>query len=294
MTLLSIVIPVYNSENTIGRTLDSLERMSFESRALAEVVIVNDGSEDRSMELVESKKQGLSPLNVVVVVQENMGTGAARNAGLDHSKGEWVLFLDSDDELASDPVPSILKSQDATALGYSVMLWKDMKCQRKRRPDFITMKNHLNVLTAGNGNMVSAIIFKKNGIRSFFDTGFRYMEDWLFWIMNPLIFERMKLVSDNISAVIHVHKGNKSSNYEMNGRYKKNVADKLLTEMGEILTRKQKNNLLIHSEIGRILQGGNISFKAFFLFPCNIVLYGKLIIYSVLRTNISRFDIYGP
>jgi len=77
------------------------------------------------------------------------------------------------------------------------MLYKDLKFQRKRRPVPITMKNHFNVFTAGNANMVSSIIFKKNKICSFFDAGFRYMEDWLFWIMNPLIFEKMELFTDN-------------------------------------------------------------------------------------------------
>jgi len=79
----------------------------------------------------------------------------------------------------------------------------------------------------------------------------------------------------------------------MNGRFKKKLADKILAESGRILTRKQKNNLLIHSQIGRILQGEKISFRALLLFPCNGVLYGKLIIYSILRTNFTKFDIYG-
>jgi glycosyltransferase involved in cell wall biosynthesis len=56
MPLLSIIIPAYNSEKTIGRSLESLNKMFCESKKLAEVVVVDDGSTDKSMEIVTTKK----------------------------------------------------------------------------------------------------------------------------------------------------------------------------------------------------------------------------------------------
>lgn len=293
MALLSIIIPFHNSQKTIGRTLESLNRLAPESKELTEVVIVDDGSEDRSMDIVESKKNDLLPLNLVILKQQNQGTAAARNTGLEQCKGEWIFFLDSDDELSFDPIPYILKASDASTIGFSVRLYKDLKPRGIRRPVFVTLENHLDVFTAGNPFFPSNIIFKKNRIQSFFYKDFLYLEDWLFWITNPFIFEKMKIFRTEVSALIHVHGRNKSADYAMNGKYRKRVADKILTDLSDRLKRKQRNNLLINSQIGLILLGEKISVKTFLLFPCNVILYLKLIIYFFLREKFAKLDIYG-
>jgi glycosyltransferase involved in cell wall biosynthesis len=291
--LLSIIIPIYNSERTIGRTLESLNRISQESKELTEVVIVDDGSQDRSPEIVELKKNELLPLNLVILKQQNQGTAAARNTGLEQCKGEWIFFLDADDELAFDPITYIQKSPDASALGFSVKFYKDLKCRGIRHPVLVTLKNHLDIFTAGNGFTASSIVFKREQIRSMFDTDFIYMEDWLFWIKNPLIFEDMKIFRREISAIINLHERSKSSHYIMNGKYRKKVADKILDKFSNRLTYKQRNNLLIQSRIGLIQQKEKITLDTFLLFPCNALLYAKLIIFFLLRGYFAKFDLYG-
>jgi glycosyltransferase involved in cell wall biosynthesis len=293
MILLSIIIPVYNAEKTIGRALDSLDRMSRKSKELTEVVIVDDGSQDGGAKIAESKKKGLSPLKVVLIKQENQGSAGARNTGLEHSSGEWIFFLDADDELAFDPITYIQKSPNASALGLSVKFYKDLKCRGIQHPVLVTLKNHLDVFTSGNGFTASSIVFKREQIRSMFDTDFIYMEDWLFWIKNPLIFEDMRIFRGEISAIINLHERNKSSNYIMNGKYRKKVADKILVNLGGRLTRKQKNNVLIQSQIGLIQQGKKIAFDTFLRFPCDVMLYAKLVIFFLLRGNFAKFDLYG-
>jgi len=293
MPLLSIIIPVYNSEKTIGRSLESLNKMFYESKKLAEVVVVDDGSTDKSMEIVTTKKNALSPLSIDIITQENKGTGAARNFGLKKCKGIWIFFLDADDELAFDPIPYLKKSPDASSLGFSVQYYKGSKYKKSKLPVFINLKNHLDVLTAQNAFTASSIIFKKDLIQSPFDAAFLYLEDWSFWIMNPLIFEKMKIFSSETSAIIHAQGGNKSTNYIMGGKYRKIVADKILTNLGGRLTHKQKNNLLIQSQIGMIMQEKKIPLKTFLLFPCDAVLYSKLVIFFILRKKFAKLDIYG-
>ena len=85
---LSIIIPVYNVEAYVGQTLSSV----FDTTAnLAdfEVIVVNDGTDDGSMEVV---RQYADRQNLVILEQKNQGLSAARNCGLDHAKGEY-LFL---------------------------------------------------------------------------------------------------------------------------------------------------------------------------------------------------------
>ena len=77
------------------------------------------------------------------------------------------------------------------------------------------------------------------------------------------------------------------------GIYRKKIADEMLSTLCEKLTRKQKNNLLIQAQIGLLLQGKEMEIKNFIRFPCDIKLYGKLIVYVVLRRNFSKIDIYG-
>jgi glycosyltransferase involved in cell wall biosynthesis len=275
MFLLSIIIPFFDSEKTIDRSLDSLNRMSKESKELTEVIIVDDGSRDRGPEIVELRKETLLPLTVVLIRQENQGSAGARNTGLEHSSGEWIFFLDADDELAFDPIPYIQKSPDYSAFGFPVQWVRGSRPKRVIRPIFITPGNHLDVLTAANPFQPANFIIKRDRIRSLFDKSYIYLEDWMFWFENPSIFENIKIISKEISAFIHVHGENKSSNYEKVGIYRERIAGEIFARYGERLTHKQKNNLLIQAQIGLILQGKKIKLKNFFRFPCDIKLYGK-------------------
>ncbi|MFH2096516.1 MAG: glycosyltransferase family 2 protein, partial [Bacteroidota bacterium] len=235
MILLSIIIPVYNSEKTISRTLVSLNRMSRKSKELTEVIIVDDGSQDRSPEIVELRKETLLPLTVVLIRQENQGSAGARNTGLEHSSGEWIFFLDADDELAFDPIPYIQKSPDYSALGFTIQWYKKLKKWRVLRTILVNLEKHLDICTASVPFSLSNIVFKKDRINSVFDERFLYLEDWVFWIQNPSIFENMKVYKNIISAHIYAHGENKSSNYMILGIYRKKIADEMLSTLCEKL-----------------------------------------------------------
>jgi glycosyltransferase involved in cell wall biosynthesis len=90
--LISVIVPAFNAENTILRALESVERQSY--RPL-EVVVADDASNDRTVEIVE----GWSGLPVSVVKHaENQGPGATRNSGIRIAQGDYLAFLDADDE----------------------------------------------------------------------------------------------------------------------------------------------------------------------------------------------------
>lgn len=91
---LSVVIPVYNVEAYIGMCLDSIIRI-VEYDSECEIIIVNDGTLDHSMDVVKAHTAHYP--RIKLINQENQGLGAARNRGLQEAKGEYVYFLDSDD-----------------------------------------------------------------------------------------------------------------------------------------------------------------------------------------------------
>lgn len=91
---LSIIIPVYNVEKYVEKCVCSCRMQDF-SKNDYEIIIVNDGTKDNSMEVVNRAIEGAN--NISVLSQENRGLSVARNTGLAHAKGDYVWFVDSDD-----------------------------------------------------------------------------------------------------------------------------------------------------------------------------------------------------
>ena len=92
MSLISVIVPVYNVENYLERCLDSILGQTFRD---LEVILVDDGSEDRSGEICRSYAR--KDARIRYVRQENGGLGRARNRGIQMAEGEFILFVDSDD-----------------------------------------------------------------------------------------------------------------------------------------------------------------------------------------------------
>jgi len=95
---ISIIMPIYNVEPYIKQACDSIRTHWREG---LQVVLVDDGSTDRSMEIAT---WALSGLNVVAIAQQNQGLSVARNVGIKAATGDYLLFLDSDDYLLSMPI----------------------------------------------------------------------------------------------------------------------------------------------------------------------------------------------
>ena len=95
---LSIIVPVYNVEQYLVRCLESIVEEMCDDY---ELILVDDGSTDRSGEMCDDFAHQHPGLNVVVVHQPNGGLSAARNAGIDRARGEYITFVDSDDYIDS-------------------------------------------------------------------------------------------------------------------------------------------------------------------------------------------------
>jgi glycosyltransferase involved in cell wall biosynthesis len=89
----SVIIPLYNKSHCISRTLNSVLAQTYQN---IEIIVVDDGSTDSSPEIVKTFKDP----RIILIIQENKGPGAARNAGLRRATGKYIVFLDADDEWA--------------------------------------------------------------------------------------------------------------------------------------------------------------------------------------------------
>lgn len=109
MDLVSILIPVYNVEDHIGRCLTSVAAQSYPD---LEIILVNDGSSDRSGEICEAWAE--KEPRIRLLHQENRGVSAARNAGLAAASGEWIIQVDSDDYIAPRTVECMIRAARET------------------------------------------------------------------------------------------------------------------------------------------------------------------------------------
>ena len=108
--LVSIIVPAYQAERTIKRAVDSA--LSIPSDSI-EVIVVDDGSTDGTAGILDAIAAG--DCRVRVVRQENHGRSAARNKGFSAARGEWVMFLDSDDFLIFEAFGSLLERAENSA-----------------------------------------------------------------------------------------------------------------------------------------------------------------------------------
>lgn len=110
--MISVIVPMYNRENTIAKTLDSIYASDYKD---FEVIIVDDGSTDSSVEI--AKKY---PCDKIIRLSKNKGAGAARNVGAKSAEGDILLFIDSDVIIGRDTLQKIAESKaDATVGTYS-------------------------------------------------------------------------------------------------------------------------------------------------------------------------------
>lgn len=107
MAEVSIIVPVYNVERYLARCLDSCINQTFEN---IEIICVNDGSTDRSLEILEAYKKLDS--RIKIINKDNGGLSSARNAGVEVAVGKYILFLDSDDFISSVAVEKLYNNAE--------------------------------------------------------------------------------------------------------------------------------------------------------------------------------------
>lgn len=101
--LVSIIVPVYNAEEYLEECLDSILNQTYSN---LEVILINDGSTDKSLNIIESYAEKDSRIVFDTII--NSGPGACRNIGLDRFNGDFVMFVDSDDEICVDLIEILL------------------------------------------------------------------------------------------------------------------------------------------------------------------------------------------
>ena len=116
--IVSVVIPVYNIEGYIEKCLKSIVNQTYKN---IEIIVVNDGSTDKSQNIIDSFK-ALYGDKIISICQKNAGQSVARNVGVSRSSGEYIAFIDGDDYVESDYIEKLILTAEKRA-GRGCSMW---------------------------------------------------------------------------------------------------------------------------------------------------------------------------
>jgi glycosyltransferase involved in cell wall biosynthesis len=201
----SIVIPTYNRANLIGRTLATVQTQTL---GAFEALIVDDGSRDNTAEVVEPF---LSDTRFRYLPKENAERGAARNYGLDRARGEYVIFLDSDDLFHPEHLATLHAAITAQQPRPNFIATKyDFEREGKRRPSDVASLSAgpLGVDTFLGGNVLACNVCVRRENPGLFrfeeDRRFAAVEDWMFMLQNTQHGEVVQLL-DAVTLTMNDH-----------------------------------------------------------------------------------------
>lgn len=203
MPLISIIVPVYNAENTLYRCVDSILQQTFTDW---ELLLIDDGSKDSSGDICDEYARKDSRIRVFH--KENGGVSSARNLGLDNAKGEWITFVDSDDFLNLEALlnmTSVIGNSDlvlSSIREYDKVSYKDYIVSNittknvEETAKWLDMLNYFIVLITPYSKLLKTSIINNHNLR--FDIRFCSGEDSLFLYQYLYYVERVSCM-DSIS-----------------------------------------------------------------------------------------------
>lgn len=118
---ITIIIPIFNSANYLIPCLDSIVNQTYQN---LEIILVNDGSTDDSSKIIQDYRRKDS--RVIIVNQKNQGLSGARNSGLKHTTGDYVTFVDSDDQVTPHMIADLVHTIQSTHADISVCSFKEL------------------------------------------------------------------------------------------------------------------------------------------------------------------------
>lgn len=180
MSLISVVVPVYNAAPFLAKCVETILAQQVPE---LEVVLVDDGSKDNSLEICH--KYAEQDSRIKVVSKPNGGVSSARNCGLDNATGEWITFVDSDDWLAEGTLAEclaymeeydIIRFSTLDVFGNGRTHKRPVRYTKDWNEAFRQVVGHRTMIGIA-GTLYRRRLFAENNIR--FDTNIVYGEDWL-------------------------------------------------------------------------------------------------------------------
>lgn len=182
MPKISVIIPAYNSANTILETIASVQQQTFTD---FELIVINDGSTDNTLELLETIEDN----RLKIFSYTNGGLPVARNRGIAHSKGEFISFIDADDLWSKDKLElqseALLRNPKA-GVAYSWTMVIDEKGESFFPGHLVSHQGDVSKQLLSNNFIASGsnVMLRRSVVESIgeFDPTLKSAEDWDYWL----------------------------------------------------------------------------------------------------------------
>lgn len=207
MPVISVVIPAYNIEQYIGRSIESALNQTAPPH---EIIVIDDGSTDNTAEVIKKYE------SVKYIYQENVGVSAARNRGIEEAKGDWIAFLDADDEWMEDK----LKLQIEILQSNPCLMWvmgNFLRClcsKKQHKPDtsrstlktLLKDKTYFDISTKGISTHIDTMLIKKEVFKKTgkFEEGKSRFEDLDMWFRIAFHYPKIGYVAEP-TAIYHMN-----------------------------------------------------------------------------------------
>ncbi|MEO4054107.1 glycosyltransferase [Solibacillus sp. CAU 1738] len=263
----SIIVPLYNAENTIKETIESVLSQNFNGITF-EILLLNDGSVDNTDVICKQYEDGNK---IKYFEHENKGVSYTRNRGLDLATGKYILFLDADDLIAEDTLSSVYETFEkyyeySDVLAYPIYSLIDGEILEHPRTNNYKSEALYDVDGFAFLNQVTMnIVIKNLEEKVYFDETLFQSEDAYF--NANMIFRTKKLIICNKGAYLY-----RTNRYSTVQKYTNPVAigDKLLELFEKYCDNFMENGVLFPYIQSSILYEINWRFKANSLYPFHL------------------------
>ena len=152
---ISVIVPVYNGQDYIERCLQSIINQTYKN---LEIIIVDDGSEDNSLNIINKIKATEDRL--IIINNKHSGVSAARNSGIENATGDWIIFVDGDDTLEKNAIENLSCSISEKI---DIVLSKNYEIRDGKKKSYI-WKYDKNMVFDKSEKLIRTIFYEnKNG-----------------------------------------------------------------------------------------------------------------------------------
>lgn len=244
----SVIIPVYNSEKTIKRCIESI---TSQERTDVEIIIVNDGSTDMSEKFCKNLQNEYN--NIVYIHKENGGVSSARNSGLSVAKGKYVMFVDSDDYVDSNCF-EILDNYTKSDADYYQFVFS-IEANGTVKKEKAWPERHVNTESEKEAFIIESVVtrsinscwaklYKRQVIE---EKGLRFCEDLSVGEDLTFVFAFL-LSADKIERIDgNIYFVDVSNEESLSRSYRENLSEQLIWVYENMILALEKSNIKVES-----------------------------------------------
>lgn len=300
--IVSVIIPVFNSQKYIEKTLLSVLEQTYKNY---EVIIIDDGSQDNSLDIINKIKNRFNEEKITILKQNHRGAGAARNRGVQHAKADLIAFLDSDDFWFPEKLKKVvnifnvkpevdLVSHDLIRI-YQNGYQEKLQLHRRYNPriDYFVNLYKINCLATSTVTIRKSILFKVG----LFDEHFPPAEEYDLWL-KIAVYIKPYYIKEPL-VYYSVREGSQSEDIDRRLQQEINVLKKHFPELknrsffaylifrrraGQILGAVGKEWLLR----GKTLKAIPLFFMALIQWPFNLKVYLYPLWVLITKLNLDK------